>query len=161
MHDDAPPPPWPPTLPAHVPPAHKGALSGAYRDLRGLVAPVRAPHDAARILNSVFHGLAEEHHWVLFLDRAHRPLALRRLGPRSDGATALDVRQVLRLAVFLGADSVVIAHTHPSGACSPSPEDLRVTRHLVAAGTVLGVRVVDHLVFAHDTWTSFALQGLL
>lgn len=156
MHDDAPPPPWPPTLPAHAPLEHRGALSGAYRDL-----PVRAPHDAARILNSVFRGLAEEHHWVLFLDRTHRPLALRRLSPGSDGATALDARQVLRLAVHLGADSVVIAHNHPSGACNPSTEDLRATRHLVAAGTVLGVRVVDHLVFAHDTWTSFALQGLL
>jgi len=148
MHDDAPPPPWPATLPEHG-------------DLHGVVAPVRTPHDAARFLSSVFRGLAEEQHWVLFLDPTHRPLALRRLSSGSDGATALDARQVLRLAVQLGAESVVIAHNHPSGACSPSTEDLRATRHLVAAGTVLGVRVVDHLVFAHDTWTSFALQGLL
>ncbi len=123
--------------------------------------PVHTPHDAARYLRAVFRGLVEEQVWVLLLDRTSRPLAVRHVSTGSDRTAVLDARQILRLAVHLRAESLVIGHNHPSGDCSPSPEDLRATRQLVAAGTIVGVRVADHLVFAGESWASFALQGLL
>jgi DNA repair protein RadC len=124
-------------------------------------APLRVPHDAAPFFQPVLRGRLVEQAWVLLLDRGVRPLALRRLSEGSDRGTILDSRQVLRLALQWQADALIVAHNHPTGDCSPSADDLRSTRQLVAAGNVVGVRVVDHLIFAQDAWSSFALQGLL
>ena len=118
--------------------------------------PLRSPFDAKDILYTALRGLTEDAYWVLLLDRANRPIALERLGD------SLEPRQVMRLAIQLDAVAVVVAHVNaPGGAGSPSLADLRATRALVAAGTTLGVRVVDHFLFAGEMWASFALQGLL
>jgi DNA repair protein RadC len=59
----------------------------------------------------------------------------------------------------LGAAAVVLAHNHPSGDPTPSPEDLEVTRHLLDAGDLLGVEVLDHLVLAADRFRSIREAG--
>ena len=123
--------------------------------------PLRSPFDAKDILYTALRGLTEDAYWVLLLDRANRPIALERIGD------SLEPRQVMRLAIQFDAAAVVVAHVNPpGGAGSPSLADLRATRALVAAGTPLGVRVVDHFLFANigvagEMWASFALQGLL
>ena len=55
-------------------------------------------------------------------------------------------REVFREAVRWGAKTVVVAHNHPSGDPSPSEDDIAVTKELVAAGELLGVALLDHLV---------------
>lgn len=55
-------------------------------------------------------------------------------------------REVFRPAISDGACSVVLVHNHPSGDPTPSAEDLKVTRQLVEAGKVIGIKVIDHVV---------------
>ena len=55
-------------------------------------------------------------------------------------------REVFRPAVQDSAAAVILAHNHPSGDPTPSAEDLRITRQLIDAGTVLGIRVLDHVI---------------
>ena len=60
------------------------------------------------------------------------------------------------------ACSLVLAHNHPGGSCMPSDQDVRVTRRLVRAGELLGVRVLDHIVItASGEFTSMLEAGLL
>jgi DNA repair protein RadC len=70
---------------------------------------------------------------------------------------------VFRLAVAMGATSLVVAHNHPSGVLTPSAEDKAVTRQLVSAGRLLDIPVHDHLIvgLTPDEYYSFAESGQL
>src|SRR5207248_3573239 len=64
-------------------------------------------------------------------------------------------------ALTLGAAAVILAHNHPSGDPTPSPEDLTVTHHLQEAGRLLGVEVLDHLVVCAERFRSLRESGAL
>ena len=57
--------------------------------------------------------------------------------------------------------ALILAHSHPSGDPTPSPDDRALTQRLVAAGTLLGVDVLDHIVVGHGQYASFKMLGLL
>jgi DNA repair protein RadC len=70
------------------------------------------------------------------------------------------VAEVFKAAIRRNAASLIVAHNHPSGDPAPSPEDIAVTRELVAAGKLLGVDVLDHLVVGKGCWISLRERGL-
>jgi DNA repair protein RadC len=68
---------------------------------------------------------------------------------------------VFREAAVGGATAIVVFHNHPSGDPSPSPEDVSLTRRLVAAGLLMGIDVVDHIVLGDGRYFSFKEMGRL
>lgn len=120
---------------------------------------VTTPEQALGWLRPAMAGLLVEELHALYLDRRRNVVACRRLSRGSDGFTVVDPRQVFRPAVHLGAQAVVLAHNHPSGDPSPSPQDIDITQRLVAAGTVLGVSLLDHLVLGGERYVSMAAMG--
>ncbi|HEX2056440.1 MAG TPA: DNA repair protein RadC [Nitrospiraceae bacterium] len=68
-------------------------------------------------------------------------------------------REVFQLAIRESAAAVILLHNHPSGDPTPSQEDRLLTSRLIAAGHVLGIRVLDHLVVGDGRYVSFADQG--
>ncbi|MCJ7736369.1 MAG: hypothetical protein MUQ10_03510, partial [Anaerolineae bacterium] len=70
------------------------------------------------------------------------------------------VADIFQVALRRNAAAVVVAHNHPSGDPSPSPEDVSVTRELVAAGKLLDIEVLDHLVIGDGRWVSLRERGL-
>jgi len=70
-------------------------------------------------------------------------------------------REVLREIVRESAASVVFLHNHPSGESKPSKNDLDITRRLVDACKIIGVKVLDHIILGDENYTSFAQEGLL
>jgi DNA repair protein RadC len=70
-------------------------------------------------------------------------------------ASVAQPREVFREAAVSAAAAVVIFHNHPSGDPSPSPDDVAVTRRMVAAGAVMGIDVLDHLILADARYFSF------
>jgi DNA repair protein RadC len=70
---------------------------------------------------------------------------------------------VFRLAIVAGASGLVISHNHPSGDANPSAEDLTLTRRLAAAGSLLGIEILDHIITGDGTgrWISLKDRGLL
>ncbi len=70
-------------------------------------------------------------------------------------------REVFRSAIRAGAAGVILVHNHPSGDASPSPEDIDITRRLVATGQIVGIEVLDHVVVARGEFRSFRDTGLL
>ncbi len=122
---------------------------------------VDGPEAAYRLLAPRLTGLAEEELHALYLDRRRRVVAHRRLTIGSDAFTVVDPRQVLRPAVGLGAQAVLLAHNHPSGDPTPSAQDREVTTRVARAGALLGVPLLDHLVVGDASWVSLAAEGLL
>lgn len=70
-------------------------------------------------------------------------------------------REVFKAALLANAAAIVVAHNHPSGDPTPSPDDMEMTRRLVAAGGVLGMSVLDHIIVGHGGYYSFHEGGLV
>mgnify|MGYP000867220234 CR=1 FL=1 len=70
-------------------------------------------------------------------------------------------REVFRIAITESAVSVLLIHNHPSGNTEPSTSDIKVTRQLVEAGKIIGIKVIDHLIIAGDKYSSLLALGLI
>lgn len=82
----------------------------------------------------------------------------------SEGSLTVSVvhpREVFNQAVRESAAAILFLHNHPSGDPTPSPEDHALTKRLVSAGEILGIRVLDHIVIGDGKYVSFADQGWL
>lgn len=113
---------------------------------------VRSPEEAAAVLREAAKPLDRERFWALLLDAKNRLKA----EPQEISRGILDAslvhpREVFQRAVLSGCAAVILVHNHPSGDPSPSAEDLRITRQLVQAGEVLGIRVLDHVILGRRT----------
>jgi DNA repair protein RadC len=96
---------------------------------------------------------------VLLLDAKHRKLREVQISEGSLTASIVHPREVFSAAVREAAAAVILVHNHPSGDPTPSPEDVEITRRLRAAGEVLGVRVLDHVIVAGERHFSFVDAG--
>lgn len=110
---------------------------------------IRCPADAARLLQADVRTLDTEVFWVLHLDTKNqlrgKPLKVTQ---GLIDSSPVDARAVFREAVRSASAAMVMAHNHPSGDPTPSVEDIRITRQLVEAGKIVGIRVLDHVVLA-------------
>ncbi len=116
---------------------------------------VLTPQDAAGLLMPQFGAAAVERFGVLLLDTKHRVLKTRLLSVGTLDASLVHPREVFREAVRAGAAAVVLFHNHPSGDPTPSRDDAALTERMVAAGRIMGIDVLDHLVLGETTYYSF------
>ena len=137
---------------------HPDDLALAFQTfVEALPAAITQPHDAFRHLLPLLRDRDTEAFAVLALDRQHRPLGATVLTTGTTGFTLIDPRQVLAWALRQGpqgAHAIVVAHNHPSGCNDPSAQDLEATRRLSAAGQVVNIRLLDHLIIAKGRFTS-------
>ncbi len=75
--------------------------------------------------------------------------------------TIVHPREIFSEAVADRACAIFVAHNHPSGRLEPSPEDKEITERLKAAGDILGIPLIDHIVFSHEAFTSMVETGML
>ena len=116
---------------------------------------LRTPEDAARYLLPAFGCRPVEHFGVVLLDSRHRVLKTIVLAMGTLNATVVEPRDVFREAMLGEAAAVIAFHNHPSGDPAPSPDDEELTRRLVAAGVLMGIDVIDHLVLGDVKYFSF------
>jgi DNA repair protein RadC len=123
--------------------------------------PISSPADAANLLMYRMAALEQEYLFVILLDTRNRvignPLEVYH---GSLNTSLIRVGEVFREAIRLNAAGLIVAHNHPSGDPSPSPEDVAVTRALVEAGKLLDIDVLDHLVFGRYRFVSLKERGL-
>lgn len=131
------------------------ASQGQARDV------VRSADDAWQLLRPRLEHREQEELHAIYLDRRANVLGLHRLTRGSESATIVDPRQIFRYAVQCEAASVIVAHNHPSGDPAPSADDLAVTRRLIAAGNLIGVALLDHLIVGHGCFVSLQAEGVV
>jgi DNA repair protein RadC len=117
--------------------------------------------DAAAYLMPQFGSGGVEHFGVLLLDTRHRVLRARLISVGTLDASVAEPRDVYREALIGGAAAVVLFHNHPSGDPTPSRDDVTLTTRLVAAGSLLGIDVLDHLILADTRFCSLREDGYL
>jgi DNA repair protein RadC len=116
---------------------------------------LRTPKSAAEYLLPQFGGRPVEQFGVLSLDTKHRVLRASILSIGTLDASIVHPREVFREAMTAGAAALVLFHNHPSGDPEPSEDDVRLTERLVAAGVLMGIDVLDHVVLADAKYYSF------
>ena len=121
---------------------------------------ISSPDDARLLLAPLFEAATAEKIAVLHLDAERRSLAVREYPGGIDNAE-LPLRQIVEEALRLGTASLIVAHNHPSGEPDPSAEDLRVSRLLADTARNLGIRLIDHFIFAGKDVRSLRDLGLL
>ena len=117
------------------------------------------PRECAEWLLPQFGGRPVEQVGVVLLDARRGVMAARIVSSGSLDATPADPRAIFREAILARAAGVVVFHNHPSGDPTPSTEDVKVTRRLVAAATIVGVDIVDHLILGAGRYFSFREQS--
>jgi DNA repair protein RadC len=127
----------------------------------GARVQIRSPRDAAAYLLPTFGARPVEHFGVVLLDAKHRVLRTTVLSVGTLNSTVVEPRDVFREAMLGGAAAVVVFHNHPSGDPSPSHDDGELTARLRAAGDLIGIDLVDHLVLGDVRYCSFRELGRL
>ncbi len=127
---------------------------------RGELPEVDRPEDIFNRL-SYLQNEKREHFLVVLLDSKGQ---ITRIAPIHIGTINMSIvgaREVFREAVRDGASSIIVAHNHPSGDPSPSPEDIEVTSKLIEVGDLLDIPVLDHIIIGYGEFTSLSRSGLL
>jgi DNA repair protein RadC len=92
---------------------------------------------------------------MLCLSTKHRIIAYHEVSRGTLDSTLVHPREVFKAALLADTAAIVVSHNHPSGDPSPPIDDLDVTRRLVAAGEILGILVLDHIVVGDGCYFSF------
>jgi len=121
---------------------------------------INSPADAAALVQYEMSALEQEHLRVILLDTRNHVLDIVEVYKGSVNSSQVRVGEVFKSALRRNASAVIIAHNHPSGDPTPSPDDVAVTRAFVQAGKLLDLEVLDHLVIGQGRWVSLKERGL-
>ena len=98
---------------------------------------------------------------VILMNRANRVLGIYELSTGGVSGTVADIKLVFMAALKSNACSLIISHNHPSGNLKPSRAVEDLTHKIKAAGTLLDIQVLDHVIVTTEGYFSFADEGLL
>jgi DNA repair protein RadC len=121
---------------------------------------IRSPADAAHLVMSDMSLLDQEELRAMLLDTKNRVLGIVTVYKGSLNSSLIRVGEVFRPAIRANCNALIVLHNHPSGDPMPSPEDVDVTKQIVAAGKLLDVEVLDHLIIGQRRYVSLKERGL-
>lgn len=118
----------------------------ALADAPALGQHIGLPDTAAAIASRLIGDQPQEHLLLLILDVHNTVVGVHTVHIGTTSQCVVHVGDILRVALLANASSIILAHNHPSGQPTPSEADIKTTREVVAAGQLVGVQVLDHLV---------------
>jgi DNA repair protein RadC len=136
------------------------ALEFARRRIRPEGIRITCARDVLPLVNHLLDR-PQEHVITISLSGAHEVIRVRTVSIGLLTSCPVHPREVFVGPICDHAYSIILAHNHPSGDPAPSEEDRKVTRQLKAAASTLGLRLLDHIIFAKRGYFSFQEQGEL
>ncbi|MBP5162837.1 MAG: DNA repair protein RadC [Spirochaetales bacterium] len=122
---------------------------------------LRSCKNPASVFDLVRHygDRVQEHFLVVMLNGAHELMGVNLVTIGLVNRTLVHPREVFSDPIRMRATAIILAHNHPSGNLDPSPDDLEVTLRLKKAGLLLGIEVLDHIIFSSEDYRSMAETG--
>jgi DNA repair protein RadC len=117
--------------------------------------------DAYKIIKPILTDLFHEEFWVILLNRGNVVIGMQLISKGGQSAIIIDPKVVFKVALEKNAAAMILAHNHPSGSLSASRSDIKSTKKLIAAGVMLELRVLDHLIITNDGYLSMADEKLM
>jgi len=125
---------------------------------------IRGSADCYEVFKEIFD--ADSIEWtetmiVVALSNANKVLGFYKISSGGLAGTICDPRIVYQFALLSNASSLILAHNHPSGSLKPSSADIAITKKIKAAGELMDIRLLDHLIITTEGYASLADEGLL
>lgn len=131
------------------------SLSAAERPI------IRSPQDVAQLVMAQLRYASKEKFMAILLSTKNHVLAQPVVSVGSLNASIVHPRELFREAIFHSAAAVILVHNHPSGDPTPSQEDIQLTKQLAAAGKLLDISVLDHVIIGDGKYVSFKEKGII
>lgn len=130
------------------------ALELGRRHCSHLKAHIQSPEDILPYVQN-YAMCGKEHFVMITLNGGHEIIKIHLISVGTVNKTIIHPREVFREAIKENASSIVICHNHPSGNCAPSDEDIETTKYLIEASNLIGIPILDHIIFDCDSYYSF------
>ncbi|MBL8005486.1 MAG: DNA repair protein RadC [Candidatus Kapabacteria bacterium] len=121
----------------------------------------RSPSDVAIYYIHRLRDERKESFRVLLLNTANQVIRDHLVGIGTRNSCDVDIPEVFRIAILESATSIILLHNHPSGNPEASKADKEITKQIAQGASILGMKLLDHLIIAGEQFTSFANEGLL
>jgi DNA repair protein RadC len=132
-------------------PVYEVRLVQSRRPLRLAETILTDSRTSARALHALIALTDREHFAALFVNGNHQVTGAHIVAIGAQHAIAsVDVRAIFRAGLAACASALVLGHNHPSGDPEPSPEDIATTKHIMLAGKILCIPVLDHLIVTRN-----------
>lgn len=115
---------------------------------------VNSPNIVANIYMQEMRHLEVEHFDILLLNTKNNIIKKTNISKGILNFSISHPREVFKEAIRNNANSIILLHNHPSGDPSPSPQDIELTRKLIQAGNIIGIKVLDHIIFGDNKYCS-------
>ena len=122
---------------------------------------ITTPRTAAELLLPLYGNRSVEQFGVVLLDTRHRVLRTTVVSVGTLDASIVHPREIFREATAAGAAALVLFHNHPSGDPEPSPDAVKLTQRLIAAGLLMGIDVIDHIILGDVRYCSLREKGYI
>lgn len=107
------------------------------------------------------HELPEEYMYMVCMNTKLDMTGVFEISHGNVNSSVVGTREVFQKALLANAVNVAFIHNHPSGECTPSREDVKVTERLIEAGKILGIDVLDHIIIGRPGYTSLKEKGYM
>jgi DNA repair protein RadC len=105
--------------------------------------------------------LKKEYFKIIILDTKNKVLDVCTISIGSLNSSIVHPREVFHEAVKKSAASILLVHNHPSGETQPSREDINITKRLIEAGELMGIKVLDHIIIGDGVYLSFKEENII
>ena len=107
-----------------------------------------------------FRDSKREHFAVFYLDNRYQEIKKDIISIGTLTSSLVHPREVFEPAILHNSAHIIVAHNHPTGYLGPSEDDIKITNRLIAAGQLLGIELLDHIILTKDKWLSMKKEGL-
>lgn len=132
----------------------------AARSLKPSKYHIDSPENAYQLVREELENEKREVFLVILLDTKGILIRHELVSIGSLSNTLVHPREVFYPAIRHKAASILLAHNHPSGDPTPSQQDLSITKKLISVGSLMGIRVNDHIIVGHGSYVSLRQQGV-
>ena len=122
---------------------------------------ITASRDAYNIMRRHLIDLNHEEFWIILVGRSQKVLAKELVSKGGLSATVADPKIIFYIALQQQASGIILVHNHPSGNLKPSHQDIDLTKKISAAGRMLEINVLDHLIITDNGYYSFGDEGII
>ena len=121
---------------------------------------IKDPSDVARYL-SEYSKRDREHLLCIYLNTKNRVLGIEVVSIGTLNFSPAHPREIFKGAILASADSIILAHNHPSGDPEPSKDDIEITKRMQKAGKIIGIELLDHVIIGNNSFVSLKERGII
>ena len=125
----------------------------------GVDNKLKSSRDAYERLLLLLDDPQQEHFFVMYLNQNNKVLKAECVSKGGVTHAIADPKVIFKNAINIGATALILSHNHPSGSPTPSEEDRLLTKKLTAAGKLLDINIVDHIIIGKERYYSFLDHG--